>query len=48
MSRTELQTRIAQLERRIHIAEIQNARPITLELLCDELWNLKRELGKVA
>lgn len=48
MNAQEIQTRIETLERRIRIAEIQGAKPITLEILCGELWDLKRELSKVA
>lgn len=48
MSAQEIQDSIAKIERRIHVAEIQNAKPITLEILCGELAELKQQLSKAA
>jgi hypothetical protein len=40
--------RIADVEEQIRIAEIQNAKRIALEILNDELWDLKRQYNKLA
>lgn len=40
--------RIADVQERIRIADIQNAGRIALEILNDELWDLKRQYNKVA
>jgi hypothetical protein len=43
-----LALRIAELQERIQVAEIQNAKRIALEIMNDELWDLKRQYNKLA